>query len=180
MSYEEMLAEAKAKSDHHDRVTELEPALMASLSATDPTLPVLEIGNRDGGSGILIMWHARPREFVSCDIGPAPGIFAEWSAKLGVRHTHFQSSQKDFINGEAKNHTWGFVYFDADHREEDVMEDMKAMVPYLARGCILAVDDVNEWSSLPEVEGLEMVDFHMDEGTSLGKHGHHFMAWRKL
>ena len=183
MNRDEMLLIARGYSDHRDRVDrELEPAIIDSLKNTPAHLPVLEIGNRTGGSCVLLMWHAAGRLVLTCDADSCAPLIEKTARLLGLQHEHYQMAQKDFVNKEAWRFTFGFVYFDADHNEQTVVEDMRTIAPYLAKGCILAVDDVDTFKALPEIEGMEMVDFHVDEGTgfTVQPHGHHFMCWRKL
>jgi predicted O-methyltransferase YrrM len=188
LHYDELLRLAKLNSDHKEKVIELEPAIIESLANTDPKYPALEVGSRYGGSSCLILAHiekeAKHRPFVTVDVDPEHERIREWTGKLGVPWTHYRTSQEEFVS---KNSTvFGFVYLDADHEEARVKRDIGLLIPYIAPGGIIAVDDVENWSSLPSYEGLERVDYS-EAWKALGyeEHwqgwhsGHHFIAYRK-
>lgn len=182
MEYEEILKLAKTNSDHGDRVQEFEPALVESLANTNEIYPALEIGNKDGGSGVLIMWHLwkenKKRVFISVDLNDAPSLFVEYAEKLGIDWAHYKKPQAEFIKENGV--MYGFVYLDAEHDMYKVKEDVIKLTPVLAKGCIVAIDDVEGWEELPEFYNLQRVEYNIDEGKSLGKHGHHIAFYRRL
>ena len=183
VSYEEALKEAGNHSDHGVRVIEIEPALKEALANTSPEYPCLEIGNRDGGSAILIMWHlyneGKNRAFETCDAGSQTNKIAEWVTKLNINYLgHNQKPQYDFVR--LNERVYGFIYLDAEHGYEPIKADLIILKEFVSKGGIIAIDDVEGWPELPHIEGLEMVEFKIDEGNQLGQHGHHFIAYRKL
>lgn len=184
MSYEELLKLASEKSDHGDRVVELEPAIEEAIRNTSPEYPALEIGNREGGSALLIMLYinteGKRRDFITCDTNSWPKLIVEWTKKLGINSAHYQMTQELFVADVAKNYTFGFVYLDADHNQTNVVRDIGILIPRLAKGAIVAVDDVESWGELPGFEGLERIEFAVDEGHKLGVHGHHIIYYRRL
>ena len=184
MSYEEMLEIAKSASDHEVRVQEFEPAIIESFAHTDTQFPALEIGNGAGGSAILILAHihkeGKHRELLTADAHDCPQLIVDWAKKLDIPHKHTQMAQELFVTDVAKNYTLGFVYLDADHDPTNVVRDIGILIPRLAKGAIVAVDDVEDWGELPGFEGLERIEYAVDEGNKLGVHGHHISFWRKL
>jgi hypothetical protein len=94
---------------------------------------------------------------------------------------HCQRPQKDFVR---ENHIvpFGFVYLDADHAMEPVIEDAKTLAPHMVENAIMAIDDVESWSSLPDLSavGLQRVDFKVDEGGQAWPSGHHVIFYRKV
>lgn len=191
MSQEEILALAVTRSDHGQRVFELEPAIDMALN-NNLAGPILQIGNGEGGSALLILdklsklkLNDRLLELYTVDTNPAPSIIGIWADKLGIFYQHFTCSQEEFVKDEAtyvRFLRWSLVYLDADHRYESVVRDMKLLVKNIAKNGILIVDDVDGWETIPELVdvGLERVDYKVDEGPKLGPHGHHVAVWRKL
>jgi len=175
---------AGEKSDHAGRVNELESALVRSLKSTPESCPTLEMGFRGGGSTIYTLGTmlslGQHRKMVTMDVG---GSMNDEIAGLmdsnGVPHENYSMTQEDFIREKAGLYTWGWVYFDADHRQNECSRDMKLIAPHLAEGCILAVDDVNLWDEVPDFSdaGLKLVP-----ELTYQEPGHpkpHFMAWVK-
>lgn len=182
-SYEEALKEASEKSDHGKRVIELEPAIKEALANTSPEYPFLEIGNRDGGSAILTMWYIanenKNRAFETCDTAEQSKNIAEWVQKLNINYLgHNKKTQFDFVRQNER--FYGFIYLDANHKYEEVKEDLSILKEFVCKGAIIAIDDVEGWPELPHIEGLEMVEYQVDEGEKRGEHGHHFISYRKL
>jgi predicted O-methyltransferase YrrM len=181
---EDIIKIAGEHSDHHERVTELEPAIIDSLNHTSPEYPTLEIGTQNGGSALLTMYHVKQeggnRAMITVDVNPSPGILAEWADKWGVAWGHVQSKQRDFVMG-AHIVPYGFVYLDADHAIETVCEDVLTLAPHMARGAIMAIDDVQDWTSLPDFKdvGLEPVNFKIDQGPAISRNGVHIIFFRK-
>lgn len=177
-----MLEIAKTKSDHGDRVVELEPAIEEAIRNTSPEYPALEIGNLKGGSALLILAHidkeGKHRELITADVGDYVKIVADWAGKLGIPHRHFKGTQEDFVKNSTM--TFGFVYLDADHDRTNVVRDIGILIPRLTKGAIVAVDDVEDWGELPGFEDLERIEYAVDEGNKLGVHGHHIAFYRKL
>ena len=183
ITYEEALKEATEHSDHGARVIELEPAIKEALANTLPEYPFLEIGNRDGGSAILIMWYianeGKNRAFETCDTGEQSKNIAEWVQKLNVNYLGYnQKLQYGFVRQNER--VYGFIYLDADHKYENVKEDLNILKEFVCKGGIIAVDDVEGWPDLPYIEGTALVNYDIDEGEKRGSHGHHFIAYRKL
>ena len=192
-SFEEVLKVAQDHSDHGTRVQEFEPALIQALRDTSPKNPVLEIGNRDGGSALWIMWNiyeeAEQRKLITVDVNDQPTLIAEWATKLGLPVVeHHRMAQEDFVKGLVwlpvsdipTARCYGFVYLDADHGEATVTRDMRILANYVCKGGIIAVDDVESWKELPVVEGLERIEFNVDEGNQSSPiHGHHIAFWVK-
>ena len=182
MTYEELLKLASEKSDHGDRVVELKPAIEEAIRNTSPEYPALEIGNREGGSALLILAHlgkeGKHRELITADVNDCAKIVAERAGNLSIPYRHFKGTQEDFVKNNAM--TFGFVYLDADHVQTNVVRDIGILIPRLAKGAIVAVDDVEDWGELPSFEGLERIEYAVDEGNKLGVHGHHAAFYRKL
>lgn len=183
MEYEEILGIAASHSDHRERVVEIKPALEDALRNTSPIYPVLEIGNREGGSALLIMWHlyieARGRGMVTVDIGKETSLITEWKQRLRITAPHFISKQRDYVKGMQT--PWAFVYLDADHNEASCVEDLQTFSPHMVPMGIVAVDDVHEWKSLPIIEGMLRIAYPIDQGLPVGaSHGQHIAFWRKL
>lgn len=190
---EAVLKLAQDHSDHGARVQEFEPALIQSLRDTPTNAPVLEIGNRDGGSALWIMWNlyeeAEQRKLITVDINAQPTLIAEWATKFGLPTVeHHSMSQENFIKGLLllpkspipTSSCYGFVYLDADHGELTVPRDMKILANYVCKGGIIAVDDVEGWPELPVIDGMERIEFKVDEGNQVhAVHGHHVAFWVK-
>ena len=183
VEYEETLQIAKSKSDHGNRVQEFEPAIVESLQNTDAQYPALEIGNRDGGSATLILWHIykenKGRKLITCDTSDQPETIVSAAQRLGldVPH-HYKMTQKDFLRTDFL-YTFGFIYLDADHDYNNVKADLSILK--LTKGAIVAVDDVESWPELPQIDGLERIEYQVDEGRGgKGVHGHHIAFWRKI
>ena len=187
-----VLRTAQDHSDHGTRVQEFEPALIQSLRDTSPENPVLEIGNRDGGSALWIMWNlyedAERRKLITVDVNAQPTLIAEWATKLEIPTEHHKMSQEDFIKGLlylpnseiTTARCYAFVYLDADHGEATVTRDLRILANYVCKGGIIAVDDVESWKELPVIDGLERIEFKVDEGNQVSPvHGHHIAFWVK-
>ena len=179
-----MLQIASPKSDHGSRVVEVKFALEESLRNTLSVYPALEIGNREGGSALYIMWHlqteGKNRLFVTCDVNNAPQLLSDFARDWKMDWAHFKMTQERFIKDSM--FTFGFVYLDADHEYTTVKRDLELLVPKLAKGCIVAVDDVHQWQELPVIEGLEQVIYEgVDQGMYVNKsHGQHVGFWRRV
>lgn len=183
MEYEEILKIAASYSDHRERVVEIKPALEDSLRNTSPIYPVLEIGNREGGSTLLIMWHlyieARGRHMITVDINKEASLITEWKQRLRINVQHFSMRQRDFVEGPQA--FWAFVYLDADHEEPSCVEDLRRFSNHMVPNGIVAVDDVQEWKNLPIIEGMMRITYPIDQGLPVGaSHGQHIAFWRKL
>jgi len=183
LSYDKM-QELSARSDHASRIiSELAPPLK-ELSKWE-TLPALEVGNRDGGSAIVILYYLQqvPRTwFTTVDVTECPPIITEWVEKLGIPHKHWKMPQADFMEKHMNStNRWGFVFLDADHSQATCSADIRKLIPLMERGGIIAVDDVNDWPTLPEFEGLERVKYEgVDQGSfTAPSHGQHICYWRK-
>ena len=160
-----MLEESKS-SDHGQRIVkELEQPLKDALDRTPPTTGVLEIGNREGGSGAVIIYYmaleGKGRHFTTVDINVAPERITRLAAKTGVSHQHSRMAQVEWV--PQNRETFGFIFLDAEHDRNPVIQDMKTLAPYLADGGLMVVDDTNGWSDIPEVEGLKRVDYGMKD-----------------
>lgn len=182
VSYEEALKEAINHSDHGARVIEIEPALKEALANTSPEYPCLEIGNRAGGSAILTIWYihneGKKRGFETCDLYDISINVTDWVNKLNINYLgHNQMEQYSFVRHNER--IYGFVYLDAEHGYEKVKEDLSILKEFVCKGAIIAVDDVEGWPELPHIEGLEMVEYQVDEGEKRGAHGHHCISYRK-
>ena len=182
MKYSELAA---SRSDHGVRVTELEAALVQSLKSTPESCPTLEIGFREGGSTILtlglMLEMGQKREMVTVDLEASMNDeVARLMDYSGIHHKNYSTSQENFVREKAGICTWGWVYFDADHNQDTVARDMRLIAPHLAEGCILAVDDVDQWTDIPDFSdaGLkllpEMTYYEPDRSPKP-----HFMAWVK-
>ena len=175
MDYDEMLKEAES-SDHGQRIVkELEPALKDALSRT--TAPALEIGNREGGSGAVIIYYldleGRNRRFVTVDINVAP----ERITRLAKNHEHFRAEQKDWV--VQNKEIFGFMFLDAEHDRDPVVKDMETLAPYLAEGGIMVVDDTNDWKDIPDdFAGLKRTDYGMRDIDS--GNPDHVCYWTKV
>jgi predicted O-methyltransferase YrrM len=191
LTEEKMLKLAETYSDHKRRITsEIGPPLR-ELSKRD-TLLALEVGNREGGSAIVILYYLQhvPRSwFITVDVGPCPPLITEWVEKLGIPHKHWKMTQAEYFDGPAKVEMapgqttvpYGFVFLDADHGQSSCSADIRKLTPSMEKGGVIAVDDVDVWQTLPEFEGLERVNYEgVDQGDfKAPSHGHHIAYWRK-
>ena len=179
VDYEEILIRAIAQSDHHERVQEIEPAIIDAIKNTPIYAPIIEIGNREGGSAILLMWHSKGRRFYTCDAGACPKMILEYVPKFDLSdYEHFQMTQREFVTEHLPAYI-GFIYFDADHNRDSVMEDVRTTIPHLVKGAIVAIDDVNMWDTLASFEGLEEISYPVDQGAQVGPHGKHIQFFKK-
>ncbi len=179
-----MLDESNS-SDHGSRIVkELEQPLKDALSRTDPAYGVLEIGNREGGSGVVQLYYialeGKGRRFVTVDINDVPTRIKKWVEKDGVNHQHFRAEEKNWVRDNKE--TFAFIFLDAEHDQKAVIEHMKTLAPYLTTGGIMVVDDTNQWpgvpdGDLPEVEGLKRVDYGMKDIDPQSKN--HVGYWQK-
>lgn len=176
------------RSDHNERIiSELKPALTVAFLTTKAENPCLEIGCREGGSGSYTMhWIRREglgRKFYSVDSDECPQLFHEIVKNWQIQHRHYKQSQESFILEILPNlnETLGFVFLDADHSYENVVKHMKALIPYLANGAIVAVDDVDGWKEIPKIEGVVELFFpQVDQGPHTGPEGKHVAYWMKV
>jgi cephalosporin hydroxylase len=187
MTHAEMLELAGSLSDHEARVTEFEPAVVAALKIAQPGDTFIELGVRQGGSTLLTAWHLMHAHhtgaFYSVDQADQPPALAEQIAQIGYPNWRYvQSLQRPFLISElVRAAPVAYCNFDADHNYDPVVDDMRSLVPYLRDGAILTVDDVNEWSRLPDIDGLEQVFFDVDQGGVLGQYtGIHVAFYRKI
>ena len=177
-----IIEEAKKHSDHHARVTEWELPILRALAETPKGTPMLEIGVQNGGSLLYLMSLVSAidpsRIIISVDVQKSPGICQEWADRLNLGWKHFESSQRDFVLSNRMS--FAYANFDADHRAKECQEDIRMFTQYMIEGGILVKDDVDQWDTIPEFEGMKRIVFDIDEGTHRGKHGHHTASWRKL
>ena len=188
-----MLSIAASKSDHGARVTEFLPALQDALKETPSDAVALEIGNREGGSAILILWHlhqeGRGRLLVTVDVdNPAPDalktLAEEWSSPWTPPWESYTMKQRDFVEKVSHRFRFGFIYLDADHSVETVTQDMRALAGNMVVGGRLVVDDVQDWPELPDLfdVDLERVTYEVDQGDQMVSkpHGQHAVFYRKI
>lgn len=180
MNYDEMKEHAKY-SDHQQRIiSELEQPLKDALARTPPSFPVLEIGNREGGSAAVQLYYIgledKKRRFVTVDSGDAVRRIAQISESLGIDWKHYKSAQTDWVKQNVE--TFGFIFLDADHDQTNVSRDMRILAPYLAEGGVMAVDDCQEWKEIPSFEevGLHRVYYEVDMDNKKD----HICYWLKI
>lgn len=180
MNDEEILNLCKNHSDHRERVQEFLPALLEGLKQEGN---IMETGNGAGGSGLFILYHmkedGRERIFITNDAKPCPQLITEYATKWNIPHTHYQMPIEQFVNELPPLH-FTFIYHDSDHYYSRVSGQLEKLAEKLVKGGIMAVDDVNEWPSIPTIQNLEPVKYETDEGKKLGTHGHHIAFYRKM
>lgn len=176
---------AIARSDHHARVAgELEPALLLALAETPADAIAVEIGCLQGGSAVLIAWHianeGANREFITVDTTDLVNqTMHPYREPLGVNWTHHQADQTEWCKAlAAMPRKIGYLYHDGNHDFGRVMQDVSMAAPCLVPGAILAIDDVCQWSQIPDLEhlGLTLVELDVECGQ---QHNGHVAFWRK-
>lgn len=187
--YKEVLSVAVHFSDHHERVAdELEPSLEDALAHTPPSAKVVEVGNLEGGSGALILWHlaeeGKGREFLTVDCNDKHvGRVGYWAERMGVQWSNVQNQEVEwFRNLHREQPQIGFLYHDGDHDQGHVVDELLLAAPWMVKNGIIAVDDVNSWQGLPDLSaaGLERVYYDVPQGPAVGPEGLHVAYWVKV
>ena len=174
MSFDEFFAECALHSDHGVQIREIIPAIQESLANTPAECPALEIGNREGGSTALIMWHlaneAKGRRMVTVDTNTGMPVFmTETASRFGiVNDYHPNTTQETFVVETQEK--FGFIFLDADHNYHFCKRDIEVLSKKVAKGCVIVVDDVKGWPELPDMTGvgLERVEYSDLPEASLG------------
>jgi cephalosporin hydroxylase len=128
---------------------------------------VLEIGSLYGGTLQLFMQAAEPGAFfVSVDkLTPEGGsahrnqvqahdfLFHEWAETFGHKFRMLERDSTEPLTAESVKHILGdidFIFFDGDHSERALREDIKLYIPMLRAGGVAAFHDI-------EIESVKKV-----------------------
>lgn len=165
---EELLVKMKYfidRSDHFEGFIRLYKEVYKLASIFDSDFPFIEVGNRIGGSAMLIMWaiknSGRRRPFYTVDCHGTMPIdeiekyymdfmfnVSNYAFEEKINWIHFRMKSVDFIKiyelmdfyKDFKR--FAFVYLDGNHNPNTVEEELAYFIPRIVKGGLLVVDDV--------------------------------------
>ena len=169
-----------APEDHSD-IGPVHLAKYAAIFREAPSGPVVEFGTLDGGSALLWLELMDPQYplftvdpygdrpyFTAGHMGQPESYGDEHYVKQKVllarypNHTHFKMTSHDFLRRVVGTDHWmarsvgpigdfTFAFLDGDHAGESVLRDVLNLKPFMQKGGVILVDNVDWGDGLAQI-----------------------------